>query len=73
MVKYVIYNKIEIPFTRSTWLTFIHVILFTQTRGSGRGQGNASTEGKKKRSEDTSETSMKKPKQENSTASSTKV
>ncbi|PON79164.1 Myc-type, basic helix-loop-helix (bHLH) domain containing protein [Parasponia andersonii] len=46
----------------------------TPTRGSGRGQANTSSEGKKKRSEDTtSETNLKKPKQENSTASSAKM
>lgn len=43
-----------------------------QTRVSGRGQGNTN-EGKKKRSEDNSETSLKRPKQESSSVSSVKV
>ncbi|KAG9442431.1 hypothetical protein H6P81_018285 [Aristolochia fimbriata] len=43
-----------------------------QTRGNGRGTGNQS-EGKKKRTEDNSETLFKKPKNEGSTASSPKV
>ncbi|XP_048318181.2 transcription factor bHLH111 isoform X1 [Ziziphus jujuba] len=42
------------------------------TRMSGRGQGITS-EGKKKRSEDNSETSLKRPKQENSSVPSVKM
>lgn len=45
---------------------------YVQTRMSGRGQGITS-EGKKKRSEDNSETSLKRPKQENSSVPSVKV
>lgn len=43
-----------------------------QTKSNGRGNG-LSSEGKKKRSEDATETVLKKPKHENSTVSSTKV
>ncbi|KAF3431012.1 hypothetical protein FNV43_RR25742 [Rhamnella rubrinervis] len=42
------------------------------TRVNARGQGNTN-EGKKKRSEDNSETSLKRPKQESSTVSSVKL
>jgi hypothetical protein len=42
------------------------------TRVSGRGHGNTN-EGKKKRSEDNSETSLKRPKQESSSVSSVKM
>lgn len=46
---------------------------YMQTRmSSGRGQVITS-EGKKKRSEDNSETSLKRPKQENSSVTSVKV
>ncbi|KAA8532372.1 hypothetical protein F0562_032373 [Nyssa sinensis] len=44
----------------------------TLTRSNGRGQG-ITNEGKKKRTEENSETVLKKPKQENSTASSAKI
>jgi len=43
-----------------------------QTRNNGKGQGIAN-EGKRKRSEDGSESALKKPKQESPTASSVKV
>lgn len=45
---------------------------YMQIRASGRGQG-ITNEGKKKRSEDNSETSLKRPKQESSSVSSVKV
>ena len=43
-----------------------------QTRNNGKGQG-ISNEGKRKRSEDGSESALKKPKHESPTASSVKV
>jgi hypothetical protein len=43
-----------------------------QTRINGKGQGTAN-EGKRKRSEDSSESVLKKPKHESPTASSLKV